>query len=70
MNAYDNMLNLMKNYPKNHYKFLELQQKVNTHISGLKLTANKLKETNVAVICNRDANRYQKLLDLVTKEGS
>lgn len=64
MNACDYWLTQIPKYAKNHYMYFRLKKNIDEHISGLKVTANKMRGTRVGIICSRDANRYQKLLDL------
>ena len=66
MDAYEKIIIEISKYPKNHYRSLGLQKTVNLHISGLKVTAHKMKNTNVGRICAQEANRYQRLLDAAT----
>lgn len=68
MNAYENMIDIIRNLPKNHYKSLRLQHKVNEHISGLRITAKKMAQTSLGKICNQEANRYQRLLNSATNK--
>ena len=68
MDAFENMIQLIKKYPKNHYKSLGLQRKVNEHISGLRITSGKMEKTSVGKLCNQEANRYERLLRLALKD--
>ena len=72
IDPYEKIIQEIGTYPKNHYKAFGLIKTVNLHISGLKMTAKKMKGTSVSVFCSREANRYQKLLDYArgVKDGN
>jgi hypothetical protein len=47
---------------KNTIKVLSFVKRVNEHISGLRLTATKMKGTSVGNFCAREANYLEKKL--------
>lgn len=60
---------ILNSNKKSHWRTRYWIHKVEDHISGLRFTALKMKGTTVGSFCNKEANRFDRLLKGALGQG-
>jgi hypothetical protein len=63
----DYMLTQIKKLPIKHWRSRKFQKNLNEQISGLRVTAYKMKGTFTGQFCSSEANRLEKELSYILK---